>query len=227
MDIKYIKVGKWYNVPFKVVEIKSGDIHMENGGIKAVCQPSELSEITTRQDVRTEHSTVGTLNSVERWEKLWYGMRDVLFGNVTKNTETAPKYDPNRMFREGDKVRIKREINGRLLHHSFVNFKYDTVYTVDADEVQKASKSGHVVITDGKHYCALSFYELELITPVEELEPYIVVDAHTHWDVADKNMKTVAMYSKGNHPHAKEAAEAERDRLNEQYRKEMENGQNG
>ena len=57
--------------------------------------------------------------------------------------------------------------------------------------------------------------------PVEDLEPYSVVDAHTHWDVADKDMKTVATYSKGFHPNAKAAAEAERDRLNAEWRKEQ------
>lgn len=142
-----------------------------------------------------------------------------------------PKYDPNRLFREGDKVRIKREINGRLLHHSFVNFKYDTVYTVDADEVQKDFKSGHVVITDGKHYCSLSFYELELVTPVEELEPYYTLqdceeidgDTVVFWAVRDEHDDTVAKFyvelyrADG----AQKAAEAERDRRNAEYRKEM------
>ena len=156
--------------------------------------------------------------------------------NGIKNTEPAPKYDPNRLFREGDKVRIKREINGRLLHHSFVNFKHDTVYTVDADEVQKDFKSGHVVITDGKHYCSLSFYELELVTPVEELEPYSVTystdtsEECGRFEVV-RGEQCVSIYPYGTHEtryykkaeHAKAAAEAERDRLNAEYRKECEN----
>ena len=234
MDIKYIKVGKWYNVPFKVVEIKSGDIHMGNGGIKAVCQPSELSEIT----------------SVERTERLWNGMCDVLFddngqkyaedlsksdaktfksmnpdtANGIKNTETATKYDPNRIFRKGDIVEMDthgRNFSKELKKHGL---KLCVRYTVTKDE----SADGHVAYTgdDGVEHLSMFFW-LKLVTPVEELEPYIVVDAHTHWDVADKNMKTVAMYSKGNHPNAKAAAEAERDRLNAEYRKEQGNGQNG
>jgi hypothetical protein len=62
---------------------------------------------------------------------------------------------------------------------------------------------------------------LELVTPVEELEQYRVVDAYTHFDVADKYMKTVVSYSKVHHPSAKAAAEAERDRLNKEWRKEQ------
>jgi hypothetical protein len=81
-----------------------------------------------------------------------------------------------------------------------------------------------VLIDYNGNYVFVPACHLELITPVEEMEPYIVVDAHTHWDVADKNMKAVAIYSKGNHPQAKAAAEAERDRLNAEYRKEQSNG---
>jgi hypothetical protein len=67
------------------------------------------------------------------------------------------------------------------------------------------------------------FCYLELVEPVEEQEPYSVVDAHTHWDVADKDMKCVVTYSKLHHPNAKAAAEAERDRLNAEHRKERNN----
>lgn len=231
MNLKDIKIGKWYNVPFKVVEIKSGDIHMENGGIKAVCQPSELSEIT----------------SVERTERLWNGMCDVLFDdngqkyaedlskamrnhiksmnpdteNGTKNTENAPKYDPNRIFRKGDKVSPcawQDRVPTARMGACCIIPKPGT-YEVLTDELHEMVSLRYGEDTIKMHICFL-----ELVTPVEELEPYIVVDAHTHWDVADKNMKTVAMYSKGTHPNAKAAAEAERDRLNAEHRKEQNNG---
>lgn len=248
MDIKYIKVGKWYNVPFKVVEIKSGDIHMENGGIKAVCQPSELSEITTRQDVRTEHSTVGTLNSVERWEKLWNGMHDVLFGEaslryaaddfnamqnhikstlpdaeiVTKNTETAPKYDPNRIFRNGDKVKAVLR-HGRIPNDGVPK---DVILEVIADERDGIVKVLHKMGAILEIFNVYALY-LELVTPVEELEPFEV-----ECDADDKEYSVIirgkfvstypydsdSFYTK---EQAKAAAEAERDRLNAEYRKEQ------
>lgn len=131
--------------------------------------------------------------------------------NGIKNTETDPKYDPNRKFRKGDKVRVVKW-NGRTSMRD----------GMDAFVVKNEDNGGMVEVsidgwTNGVFYHAC---KLELVSPVEEREPYSVVDAHTHWDVADKNMKTVAMYSKGNHPNAKEAAEAERDRLNAEHRKE-------
>lgn len=58
---------------------------------------------------------------------------------------------------------------------------------------------------------------LERDTTAEERGPYRVVDAHTHQDVADKDMKTVVIYSKLHHPNAKEAAEAECKRLNDEW----------
>jgi hypothetical protein len=129
--------------------------------------------------------------------------------------EPAPKYDPNRIFRKGDKVRLVKYKNRTpydLENYCMVE-EEGCVYTLPEDEAE----DGFVCI-DEEHSVCVCY--LELFTPVEELEPYIVVDAHTHWDVADKNMKTVAMYSKGNHPHAKEAAEAECARMNAEHRKE-------
>ena len=140
----------------------------------------------------------------------------------SSTVNSQSKYDPTRLFKKGDRIRFKTwhgfqpedwENEAELLG------KEATVY-----EDQKPDDFSVHFLFDGEdpdeewHATYLPF--IELVTPVEELEPYIVVDAHTHWDVADKNMKTVAMYSKGNHPHAKEAAEAECARLNAEWRKE-------
>lgn len=143
--------------------------------------------------------------------------------NGIKNTENAPKYDPNRKFRKGDIVEM--DTHGRDVAASLkkAGIELGKRYTVTEGESNTGHNTGYVsfIGDDGIEHRAMFFW-LKLVTPVEELEPYIVVDAHTHWDVAEKNMKTVAMYSKGNHPHAKEAAEAERDRLNAEWRKEQE-----
>lgn len=217
MDIKYIKVGKWYNVPFRVVEIKSGDIHMENGGIKAVCQPSELSEITARQDVRPEHSTVGTLSYAERLDRLWNGMGDVLFPNGTKNTETAPKYDPCRKFKKGDKVHMKREVHGRPVYigdDAWEPLDPNEIWSVEEDELE----TGWVHIKTSCVHASVWHGMLELVTPIEELEPYSVEDGPMAFRLK-KGDKLLASYWRS-HPNAKAAAEAERDRLNAEYRKE-------
>lgn len=137
---------------------------------------------------------------------------------VTKNTETTPKYDKNRIFRKGDKVKAVLR-HGRIPNDGVPK---DVILEVIADERDGIVKVLHKMGAILEIFNVYALY-LELVTPVEELEPYIVVDAHTHWDVADKNVKTVAMYSKGNHPHAKEAAEAECARLNAEHRKEQSN----
>ena len=118
-----------------------------------------------------------------------------------------------RLFQKGDKVRVVAW-NGRDIA------RIGQIGRVVSDEYNSRVE----LAIDGWSSCI--YYpacHLELVTPVEELEPYSVVDAHTHWDVADKDMKTVATYSKLHHPNAKAAAEAERDRLNAEYRKEQNN----
>jgi hypothetical protein len=133
--------------------------------------------------------------------------------------ETAPKYDTCRKFRAGDIVEF--DTHGRDISESMkkAGVTLGERYTVTEDE----NNTGSVpfIGADGIEHHAMFFW-LKLVTPVEELEPYSVVDAHTHWDVVDEDMKTVATYSKGYHPHAKLAAEAERDRLNAEHRKERE-----
>lgn len=203
MNIEDIKEGETYNVRVKVI------------GKYGKCIDAIYAD--------ADDAIVG-LHIPERRVGV---LRPISPENGKKNTETAPKYDPNRKFREGDKVRIKREINGRLLHHSFVNFKYDTVYTVDADEVQKDFESGHVVITDGEHYCSLSFYELELVTPVEDLEPFFISEGagiiELYKETTDEVVKAWFYDTVKAGVEALAAAEAERDRLNAEYRKEQSN----
>ena len=138
--------------------------------------------------------------------------------NGIKYTEPAPKYDPCRKFREGDIVE-PCSVKGRWLSEAWKNRK-GIHYEVTSDEDDDCVM--WVQDADSLHPKDVEAVFFQLVTPIEELEPYSVVDAHTHWDVADKNMKTVATYSKGYHPHAKEAAEAECARLNEAYRKEVE-----
>ena len=68
-------------------------------------------------------------------------------------------------------------------------------------------------------YMLLRQCDLELVTPIEESEPYYVEDCYDAYCVCRDSMHVVD-FNTARHPHAKEAAEAERDRLNAEHRKE-------
>jgi hypothetical protein len=63
---------------------------------------------------------------------------------------------------------------------------------------------------------------LELVVPVEELEPYSVGESTDYFCVEDKYGTEISCYWKDTHPNPKAGAEDERDRLNSEWRKEME-----
>lgn len=128
--------------------------------------------------------------------------------------KSPPKYDPTRLFKKGDKVRVV-EYKGRLTGYD------KKIYKVCEDEEESGryiklsqdSCIGHVTV-DAAY--------LELITPVEELEPYTielgVMGKGTDYRIKKDNV-IICAYSYV-HPNAKAAAEAECDRLNAEYRKE-------
>lgn len=152
--------------------------------------------------------------------------KDSIMQELDNTTEKLTKHDPCRFFRKGDRVRIKREVNGRKLNHVFVNFSYDQTYTVAQDEEQKEHQSGLVkLINETGHTFTGSFYELELVTPVEELEPYSVKDDGGFYYIEKQDeLHALCTFNKTSHPNAKAAAEAECDRLNAECRKEQNNG---
>lgn len=139
-----------------------------------------------------------------------------------------PKYDPNREFREGDKVRV-RKIHGKLpqcRYNGMVKVKEGDCCTIHSKEHRNCY---WVTIPSGAHYCFDIAY-FELVTPVEELKPYSVKlrqeitvdDTYPYCAVVDYDGNEAArfyceQYEAGK---AKAAAEAERDRLNAEYRKE-------
>lgn len=93
-------------------------------------------------------------------------------GKPTHNEEAEenkPKYDPCRLFRKGDKVRVV-ECKGR---HTGYDKK---IYKVCEDEEEsgryiKLSLDGYI-----GHVTVDAAY-LELVTPVEELEPYFIYES--------------------------------------------------
>lgn len=96
--------------------------------------------------------------------------------NGIKNTESAPKYDLSRKFRKGDKVKLRKSFFGRettFSHYSEAKFNFDDIYTIEEDEEPQPSLVA-VASNDGEYSEEFCFYEIELVTPVEELDPYRV-----------------------------------------------------
>lgn len=142
---------------------------------------------------------------------------EIMPENGTKNTESAPKYDPRRKFRKGDKVRFKEHLGRKSLAHC------DEIITLEADEKygncfwREMAPDGDII--DRNAY----FCYLELVTPVEELEPYFVMELKGAYGVYNTRFQPeteACHFYTDMHPHAKEAAEAECDRLNAEHRKE-------
>lgn len=136
--------------------------------------------------------------------------------------ELAPKYDPSRLFKKGDKA-TPRPINGRKL----TKLPENIIVTVTSDEDDFGAVNIEYVSPNigVKTSTSVMAVFLELVTPVEELEPYSVKETMSHdgWQIVRDGLP-LAIYDSQRHPYAKAAAEAERDRLNAEYRKEQNNG---
>ena len=137
---------------------------------------------------------------------------------------SSPKYDPCRKFRKGDIVRL-RAYNGRKPYdywHKQVIKNYgenlDTVLEneLDSGNVDIFQDAPIDELTVRVHSC-----HLELVTPGEELEPYSVGESTDYFSVDAKDGNEISCSWKDAHPNAKAGAEAERDRLNAEYRKEQ------
>lgn len=147
---------------------------------------------------------------------------------------TTPKHDPSRKFRKGDKVRLIAH-RGRIAYDEGLQYPpCDTVYIVEHDEL----KNGIVSIYEQPE-CDFDAFDihfsfLELVTPVEDVEPYIVeksTDGATIvWTVKKRDCSQGLdfRYCPGwggniffSETHCRKHAEAECARLNEEYRKEQ------
>lgn len=139
----------------------------------------------------------------------------------------APKYDPCRRFKAGDKARVV-DYKGR---GGSKEMPAGTLGTVALDETEDDWVELKVKI-DGK----IEWYDidpayLELVTPVDELEPYHINEIFDiddgkliGYEVAHGDTRESIFYGGETHlrsiEKAKAAAEADRDRLNAEYRKE-------
>ena len=200
MNIEDIKVGETYNVRVKVDRVDTA--------FNAVFFTIEGGDTVYAFGVqdRKIHDLISPVIKVE-------------------GVCPPPKYDPCRKFRKGDIVRL-REYNGRkpydYWHKQVIkNFgaKLDTVLEDEKD-------SGNVDIFQDAPIDELTVRvnscHLELVTPVEELEPYEVTESSDYYGVDKDDLEVeAAIFWKKSHPNAKAAAEAECARLNEEYRKEQ------
>ena len=180
MKYEDIKVGETYNVRVKVIGVaKNGvdAIYVDDEGIAGL-------HIGKRR--------VGIL-------------RPISPENGIKNTEPAPKYDPCRLFRKGDKVRVVA-YKGRTPKNSPTN---------DGCVLKEENDCNTVIVNFGEYgRWQINVAYLELITPVKELEPYRVgtgIDSQLLYC----NSELFAEFEK------EEEAKRVCDLLNAEYRKEM------
>ncbi|MBR5887978.1 MAG: hypothetical protein IKZ07_07210 [Akkermansia sp.] len=124
-----------------------------------------------------------------------------------------PKYDPTRLFKKGDKVRVV-EWNGRKVHDPING----AVWTVNRNERDGGIAHESILVSlfyeDDKegHIIDIPPCFLELVTPVEELEPYSIDKANTN--VLFKYGLKFATFEDD------DEAQELCDRLNAEYRKE-------
>lgn len=203
-DFSELNVGDVCFIRAQVREVKKDAMHFdtidENGKLLldwsfALCD-SEYNSILTADDLQQE-------------------------GKPTHNEEAEenkPKYDPCRLFRKGDKVRVV-EWHGRKPEAE------DKLYTVHQDE-----RPGCTMVDIGPNDAGgSSFYTacfLELVMPVEERVSFRVGDFPVNgewsvWKNSFRKTEIVSSYKIDTHPNAKAAAEAECARLNEEWRKEV------
>lgn len=158
-----------------------------------------------------------------------------------ENTESAHKYAPCRLFKEGDIVE-PCQVKGRWFGSAWKN-RSGMRFTVTKREDEEGVM--WVQDPDSLHAHDVEAVFFQLVTPVEELEPYKVNHVKElelfevcHYEMGDdtiekegelnKIVRTIYWYGKRKldrtEEEAKAEAEAERDRLNEAYRKEKSNG---
>lgn len=139
-----------------------------------------------------------------------------------------PKYDPHRKFREKDKVRVKREVNGRPVYIG--EDAWEPLDPSEIWEVVEEKETGWVHLKNGCVSADVWHAMLELVTTGEELGPYSIVQPENYKCVRVMEGKRIHSSIPFDEDEcvcltleqALAAAEAERDRLNARWRKEQE-----
>ena len=143
----------------------------------------------------------------------WFPPDSVSLPSEHGTSVPTPKYDPTRLFKKGDKVRVVK-CKGR----NYTGQTTGEIGIVDRDE-SPGTASVEVEFADEDMWEIDPAY-LELVTPVEDLEPYKLIDSPNTYNIVRDSAMVMTIHKKS-HPNAKAAAEAERDRLNAEWRKEQ------
>lgn len=131
----------------------------------------------------------------------------------SSTVNSQSEHDPCRLFKKEDKVTPK-EVNGRHPGNRGLIFRVCQDEAVSGREI-KLTMDGHI------GHITIDAAYLELVTPVEELEPYEVTESSDYYGVDKDDLEVeAAIFWKKAHPNAKAAAEAECKRLNAEWRKE-------
>ena len=213
MKYKDIKAGETYNMRVKVISTNADSNESEVATIPVDENGKELKNEWAYYSrcIASAFSPITPENGIE-------------------NIEPAPKYDLCRLFRKGDKVKLRKSFFGRettFSHYAETKFNFDDIYTIEEDEEPQQSLVA-VASIDGEYSEEFCFYEIELITPVEELEPFYVCEntESKSFEVRrkeDHKVQAAFYYFNADDAHAKsEAAKATLehcDLLNAEHRK--------
>lgn len=202
MKPEEIKIGETYNVRMYVSHYSKGII-----SCSTVIGYDKVDGIQCGEEYDICHDEISAFSPI-------------LPENGIKNSEPATKYAPCRKFRKGDRVRVV-ERNGRngTTSPSFTG----ALLTVAFNEVTAELLC---LFDHEKNRFYIDPAYIELVTPIEERERYIVDPGDVAWFVIDTkrecgNLNAVIFFN-DTHPNAKAAAEAECERLNAEHRKEQE-----
>ena len=232
-----IKVGETYIVRVRVIQIEPNRIvcqplnqdgtpfnschnYFNFAEAEAFC-PANSTE-NAKPALKAE-PTAELFAPIKKLEKL---PQNFPFPERTQGTaQNTPKYDPCRRFKEGDIVDYRR-VHGRDYETVPDPEDYEFARVV-ADENDESGMVWVEFIAEygGDDACyEVPWFHLVLVTPVEELGPYCVRKYSSFYAVEryDNHKARLATFDIDFHPHAKAAAEAERDRLNAEFRKDYE-----
>lgn len=134
--------------------------------------------------------------------------------NCVSPLPATPQHDPCRLFKKGDKVQVI-SLNGRCCgkYGEYLRGAYCIV--LEDEEGGLGVKMRH----NADDYILDPAY-LKLVTPVEEQEPYTLIDSPKTYNIVREKSMVMTIHKKS-HPNAKAAADAECARLNAEWRKEQ------
>lgn len=93
-------------------------------------------------------------------------------------------HDPDRTFKRGDIVRMKKKLNGRDIPPAY-GLTPGGIYLVASDEIppHEYNRFGKVILEPHHHHAEASFHELELLYPAELLTPFVVRSQYNYTGV--------------------------------------------